>query len=207
MRRDARKFLNFCSIKIHSRKHPRTTFFRLILKNFMKSLFALFGLIILLIIVCFILGYSRESIRERLREERELLKHRKKKLILVKNKKEHFKLWRDWIYKKSVPIAGAFIMVAFCGITYLIGSTSGNIKNLSEFIPWTAVTESFLIVLLWFKYHKVVEMYTILNDLAPKMRVWIFGKRRINIDEQIQFHAKEITSIDMRITEINEILS
>ena len=172
----------------------------------MKSLFALFGLIILLIIVYFILGYSRESIRERLREERELLKHRKKKLILVKNKKEHFKLWRDWIYKKSVPIAGAFIMVAFCGITYLIGSTSGNIKNLSEFIPWTAVTEAFLIVLLWFKYHKVVEMYTILNDLAPKMRVWIFGKRRINIDEQIQFHAKEITSIDMRITEINAIL-
>lgn len=172
----------------------------------MKSLFGLLGLVILLILVCVILGYSRESIRKRLREERELLKHRKEKLILVKNKKEHFKLWRDWIYKKSVPIAGAFIMVSFISITYLIGSTSGDINNLSEFAAWIPVTEGFLISLLWFKDNKVVELVTILNNLAPKMRIWVYGKRRINIDEQIQFHAKEIKSIDIRITEINAIL-
>lgn len=173
----------------------------------MKSLFALFGLIILLILVCVILGYSRESIRKRLREERELLKHRKKKLILVKNKKEHFKLWRDWIYKKSVPIAGAFIMVAFISIAYLLGSTFGDIKNPSDFMSWFTYTDIFLAIILWFKYHEVKELFTILNDLAPKMRMWVFGKRRINIDEQIQSHSKEITSIEMRITEINAILS
>ena len=98
-------------------------------------------------------------------------------------------------------------MIAFFCITYLIGSSSSDINNLSEFAAWIPVTEAVLIVLLWFKDHKVVELYAILNNLDPKMRMWVFGKRRINIAEQIQSHVREISLIDNRIKEINTILS
>lgn len=168
--------------------------------------------IILALIALFILilfGYeSIEKIQKRirLREEREQLKRRREKLQYLKNKKEHFKKWRDWIYRKSVPIAGAFVMVSFVGITYVVGTAYGNIDTIQDFLSWTPVTEAILICVLWFKYKKVIELYYILNNLASTFRKLIYGKR-LNIAEQIQSHVKEMSDINLRLKEIDTLLA